>query len=37
MGLMSNILIVEDDEHIREMLLYILEKEEYSVIGVASA
>ncbi|MBA6262254.1 response regulator transcription factor [Colwellia sp. Bg11-12] len=34
---MSNILIVEDDEHIREMLLYILEKEEYSVIGVASA
>jgi len=37
MGLMSNILIVEDDEHIREMLLYILEKEEYSVTGVASA
>jgi DNA-binding response OmpR family regulator len=37
MGLMSNILIVEDDEHIREMLLYILEKEEYFVIGVASA
>lgn len=37
MVLMSNILIVEDDDHIREMLLYILEKEEYSVIGVASA
>jgi len=34
---MSKILIVEDDEHIREMVLYILQKEEYTVIGVASA
>ena len=37
MGLMSKILIVEDDEHIREMVLYILQKEEYIVTGVASA
>jgi two-component system phosphate regulon response regulator PhoB len=34
---MSKILIVEDDDHIREMLLYILQKEEYKVTGVASA
>jgi len=37
MGLMNKILIVEDDDHIREMVLYILKKEEYSVVGVASA
>ncbi len=34
---MSKILVVEDDEHIREMVLYILQKEEYTVTGVASA
>jgi DNA-binding response OmpR family regulator len=37
MSLMSRILIVEDDDHIREMVLYILQKEEYTVTGVASA
>jgi DNA-binding response OmpR family regulator len=37
MSLMSKILVVEDDEHIREMVLYILQKEEYTVTGVASA
>ena len=34
---MSKILIVEDDDHIREMVLYILQKENYSVSGVGSA
>jgi len=37
MSLMSKILIVEDDVHIREMVLYILQKEEYTVTGVDSA
>jgi DNA-binding response OmpR family regulator len=37
MSLMRKILIVEDDDHIREMVLYILQKEEYTVTGVASA
>ncbi len=37
MNLMNKILIIEDDDHIREMLLYILQKEEYTVTGVASA
>ena len=34
---MKNILIVEDDQHIQEMLLYILEKEQYLVNAVNSA
>jgi DNA-binding response OmpR family regulator len=34
---MNKILIVEDDEHIREMLVYILDKENYCVSGVGSA
>ncbi|NQZ89347.1 MAG: response regulator transcription factor [Colwellia sp.] len=34
---MNKILIVEDDDHIREMVLYILQKENYSVSGVGSA
>jgi len=34
---MDTILIVEDDDHIREMVIYILQKENYSVTGVASA
>lgn len=34
---MNKILIVEDDEHIREMVLYILQKENYSVASVISA
>lgn len=33
---MHKILIVEDDDHIREMVLYILQKEEYQVTSVAS-
>jgi DNA-binding response OmpR family regulator len=37
MGPMNKILIVEDDDHIREMVLYILQKENYSVSGVGSA
>ena len=37
MSVMSKVLVVEDDIHIREMVLYILKKEEYSVTGVASA
>ena len=37
MSLMSKILIVEDDDNIREMVLYILQNEEYTVTGVASA
>jgi len=34
---MDTILIVEDDDHIREMVTYILQKENYSVTGVGSA
>ncbi|WP_448547239.1 response regulator transcription factor [Thalassotalea fusca] len=34
---MPTILIVEDDEHIRTMVQYILEKESYSVTAVSSA
>jgi len=34
---MSKILIVEDDDNVREMVLYILQKEDYTVTGVASA
>lgn len=34
---MKNILIVEDDPHIQEMLLYILQKEQYQVNAVSSA
>jgi len=34
---MHKILIVEDDDHIREMVLYILQKEQYSVTDVANA
>jgi len=34
---MANILIVEDNQHIREMVQYILEKEEFSVTAVESA
>lgn len=34
---MQKILIVEDDEHIRDMVLYILEKEGYKVSAVDSA
>jgi two-component system phosphate regulon response regulator PhoB len=34
---MKNILIVEDNEHIREMVQYILEKESFEVSAVASA
>lgn len=34
---MNNLLVVEDDSHIRELVLYILQKEGYSVIGVSSA
>ena len=37
MSPMNKILIVEDDDHIREMVLYILQKENYSVSGVGSA
>jgi two-component system phosphate regulon response regulator PhoB len=33
---MHKILIVEDDDNIREMVLYILKKEDYEVSGVAS-
>ena len=36
MYLVHKILIVEDDDNIREMVLYILQKEDYEVSGVAS-
>lgn len=34
---MNNLLIVEDDTHIQEILLYILQKEDYSVSDVNNA